>query len=314
MNAYDRLLAAGLAQLGKQLGEAETPNSETEEILGLVSNLSFPALLGFSASAERARPKLGDDLINAVAGRLAELEEVRDLGLGAEDLNRILGGLLRRQGSPAELLEDPAVPKRVLGLAASQLCKEAGFEISEDEAREIAELLTTGEFFTDVGGMTAAALHTVRGIPVALVDDAKNSWLRVVRLPLAVLRDLSGAPIDAATVVIDLLDGDLDKSPAVLGHTLRSLYGFATLASTVKMIRALISPDNQTVRLAIVLYARANGIPITSEDLDVLHDGVFDLENPDLGPALVAAWGRLEDRVGGEKAKTILARLAERKV
>jgi hypothetical protein len=115
-------------------------------------------------------------------------------------------------------------------------------------------------------------------------------------------------------VVIDLLDGDLDKSPVVLGHTLRSLYGFATLASTVKMIRALISPDNQTVRLAIALYARANGIPITPEDLDILRDRVFNLENPDLGPALIAAWDRLEDRVGGEKAKAILARLAKREI
>ena len=54
-------------------------------------------------------------------------------------------------------------------------------------------------------------------------------------------------------------DGKLDDTPAILSKTLGVLYSFATIGSTVEMIQELIKPEHESVRLAIVIYARTNG-------------------------------------------------------
>jgi hypothetical protein len=64
------------------------------------------------------------------------------------------------------------------------------------------------------------------------------------------------------------------------------------------MIRTLLAKDNETFRLAVVLYARSAGIPIEDADLDVLRESVFDTDDPNLGPALDRAIERLEENFG----------------
>jgi hypothetical protein len=75
-------------------------------------------------------------------------------------------------------------------------------------------------------------------------------------------------------------------------------------------VRRIIAPDNETVRLAILLYARTHGIPLTPEGLDALRDGPLDSRDPDLGPALAAGVRALSAQRGGEPGViAVLSRL-----
>ena len=54
---------------------------------------------------------------------------------------------------------------------------------------------------------------------------------------------------------------------------------------TAGVVRRITQPTNRTARLAIVLTARANGLPAQAEHLDVLQRAI-DRDDPDLAPLL----------------------------
>jgi hypothetical protein len=309
MSHYDHWIRAGTGDLRHALEAKGQSRATSEEIAALVEGSSLPGLLALLGGSGGAAGKLGPELIGAAARRLAELPAVREAGLSADDVGRLLTRLFAPKERPEHGLNDEDLLRKLLPEAVSVLAGESGVPITPDEARRVARLLMTGEFFRDAGAATAAVLCVVPGLPIALVDDARSSRWRSLALLWAVLRDLGGAPGQARAVLAGLLGGTLDPPPAVLGHTLRALYGFATLRSALRTISELIHPSNETVRLAIVLYARANGIQIEPADLDALRASVLDPRDPNLGPMLVAAWARLEQREGVERARVILARL-----
>ena len=111
-------------------------------------------------------------------------------------------------------------------------------------------------------------------------------------------------------VVGDLRDGQLDHAPALMTHTLRWLYGAASVKSVADMMATLLAPENESFRLALVLYARANGIPLEPEHLDALRTSVFDTEAPDLGPLLVVGVTELRERYGDEGMEGALRTMA----
>jgi hypothetical protein len=95
----------------------------------------------------------------------------------------------------------------------------------------------------------------------------------------------------------------------VLTHTLRVLYATASIAAISEMIRTLLAKDNETFRLAVVVYARSAGIPIQDADLDVLRESAFNTDEPDLGPILDRAIERLEENLGRNFLIGVLKRL-----
>jgi hypothetical protein len=123
------------------------------------------------------------------------------------------------------------------------------------------------------------------------------------------MRDLRGTPVSAWQVFAELRGGHLDDPPAVLTHTLRVLYATASIAAISEMIRTLLAKDNETFRLAIVLYARSAGIPIEEADLDVLRESAFNTDDPNLGPTLDRAIERLEENLGRNFLIGVLERL-----
>jgi hypothetical protein len=195
--------------------------------------------------------------------------------------------------------------------AVAAMAERAGLPVSADEAHQIAALLLSGEFYGDVADASAVMLRSVPTLPIALTHDVSGLH-RLFRPPRALARDLDLGFFEAARAARDLMDGDLDREPQLLRHTLRVLYDVATVESTFEMIRALIDPSNESVRLAIVLYARANGIDLEPGDLDMLRHSLLNPQDPDLGPALVSALARLEKREGAEQARKILRHLARR--
>ena len=235
----------------------------------------------------------------------------QQLHLGPDDVERALTAVFVHGATPDAALGDPAARDAVMRNGLEQLASRVGAPITPDQAAEAIQLLSTGEFFGDLASTVAAAAFAVRNLPIDLVHDVGHMPHRMIALVGALAMDLAGTPFIPLRVLEDLLaDGKLDHPPAVLSHTMKCLLGFATLGTTAQTISDLIAPDNRSVRLAIVIYARANGIPLEESDLDLLRAQVLDTPNPDLGPVLVAAMSRFIDRSGKGQVLATMQQLA----
>lgn len=306
MNPFERRIARAVDALREALQRGDS--TRREETLDAVSELGFPGLLAVLGASNAAGLR-SDALLRRAAAALASAPELREAQLEPEHIERILRGrLVDRTPVPAGSRER-ALESLVTQLAVAAISERTG--LTPAETRAAAELLASGEFFEDVATSTAALLRAVPRVPLALVRDVVGFPHRSFRLAFALAADLAGTPFQAHAVLADLLDGSLDHAPAVLRRTLRVLYGFASLANVLETVRTLLAPENRSLRLAVLVYARANGIPLEESDLDRARD-LFAGDTPGLGPALVAGVERLRKQEEEDGALRILRRLSRR--
>lgn len=305
VSQFQDLVDRGLDRLSGAL-EQSHGGAESAELTRLVGGLNLPALLGLLGTSQADPPDGRAALREVAAGVAAALGDRVD----ADEVERVLSRVFLEGAPPDAVHGDRSLRDEILEKAVAELASRAGVPVTPEQARRAARLLATGEFYRDVGDATAAVLFNVEGLPVALHRDIGSGPLRLGQLAFAVIRDLGGAVGAVPSIMSDLRDGRLDQPPKVMGNTLRTLYGFASLRSTVEMICTLIAEENESVRLAIVVYARANGIPIEDADLTTLRDTALDPDRPDLGPALAVAFDRLTKKQDLDSIKDALSRMS----
>ena len=251
--------------------------------------LDFPSALAVLGAGQAPSTPPPPDLLDQVAGRVggADGERLR----GALERLFVARRLPAEAGSETELLRAVQVGG---GLARP------GLPVSPDEAARVLALLRSGEFFGDAAATTSAVIQLTGELPRALVRDVPRTPGRLDELGEALVRDGAEAFGEISAIAGDLLDGRLDGPPSPLSNTLRWLYGHAAVSAVAEAVRGILAPDNETARLAIIIYARAHGIPLTPEGLDALRDGPLDSRDPDLGPALAAGVQAIAARRGGE--------------
>jgi hypothetical protein len=181
--------------------------------------------------------------------------------------------------------------------------------VTAEEAGQVLELLKSGAITADVASALHATLRLARRLPPDLVIDV----LRLPELPVdviqAVSEDLAGATQqrEPRQVLVDLRDGRINR--AILSRTLGVLLNRAATKNVAETIRALIGPENRTIRLAILMYARTQGIKLKEDDLDALYQGI-DPASPDLSPLLNRGLEQLTTRLqGAGDAVAVLRRL-----
>jgi hypothetical protein len=104
-----------------------------------------------------------------------------------------------------------------------------------------------------------------------------------------------------------LRDGRIDR--AVLPNTMRVLKNRAVPPDAAETLRALIAPKNRTVRLAILIYARTQGVDIDERDLDAVYWAI-DPANSGLTPLLNRGLARVQRQYPvARDVVTILRRL-----
>ncbi len=311
MNNYDRLIQVGIEHLKKELqAQGKLSDSQIREVSYHISNMNFPALLGFLANRKDSvdHTPVGESFLEFMAQKVADRMAGKgnlDAGLIKEAIKAFLVKPGRHYPFPHQPLQARDVPD-VFENFVLEFANETDKSITDEEARRIAKLLVSGEFFSDVSQSTAAVFSLAPGLPIALVSDIQSIPLAPSWLLGAIVQDLARFPsllFDADDILRDILDnGKIERPPQmVLSNTFKALYGLATVSSVVKTVNTLIDKDNETVRMALVIYARVNGIPLQEEDLDVLNQSVFNTASPDLGPALAVAFNRLVELRGGYK-------------
>jgi hypothetical protein len=212
---------------------------------------------------------------------------------------------------PRQSLVAEAITPATIERALDEIGRLRGVPIRASEVREVIHLLTTGEVIVDVATGIRAALLLVPRLPVALTRDA----LALPDLPRevaeAIRADLKdNAPRTLRDVIVDLHDGELDDRRRILTHTLRVLLGRAAPGVLVETIHALIGPENQTLRLAVLVYARTQGVDLDEKDLDALFRAL-NPDDPDLGVFLDRGLERVTSVAGdASRAVALLRRIS----
>jgi hypothetical protein len=311
MSGLDRLRERAIAAAGEALRAKGLSPSETTTLVDAVDAANLPGMLGVAGNGARSdgsTPPSGRDLLVPVSQAVAAHPDVQRTGLDERAIRHLLRAVFVERKRPEELLADPTVRAVVLGVAFKALAAQTGVDLSEDERRRLLEIVETGQFFGDAASATAVMAHAVPRMPLALVRDVRGTPTRIVRLGVSLGRDLVGAPLLVPRVIADLLDdGDFDRQPAILTETMRTLYGFGTIATTAETLRALLA--NDSVRFAILIYARLNGVPLESGDLDAVRESL-DPAHPDLGPLVARGAARLVDQYGKGGAARLLSKMA----
>ena len=173
------------------------------------------------------------------------------------------------------------------------------------------QLLTTGEVIVDVATGLRAVLLLAPRLPLAVTRDA----LTLPELPRSRGGgDPRGSP--RTTSLARLATSSWTSATA--GWTGAGAFSPTRCGSCwagrlpgvlVETIQGLIGPENQTLRLAVLVYARTQGIDLDEKDLDALFRAL-DPANPDLGVFLDRGLERVTFGVGDVSgAVAILRRL-----
>ena len=304
LSRFNKLVHEGLGELRKRLPERWVGQRDAELIADEIDGLSFPASMAFLGASEEPRDGSHRQVIERAANAVAGEETMREAGVEAHVVEDVVNGLLRN-GEPPEralgrLARDSGLRERVFDQAVMALAAESGLPaLSFDQAHEVAGILKSGEFYEDFGAASAAIGAMLKGEPKAVATDTSD-----------LVRE---APASALDMWKDLMeDGKLDKT-RIKPH-LQDFYEKESAQTVAQMTRSLIGPGNRSVRAAIVIYARVNGIPLKENDLDLLHDSVFAGEAPDLGNVLVEAYDRFVSGLGNYAFRDALKRMGVRKV
>ena len=144
--------------------------------------------------------------------------------------------------------------------------------VTPDQARELTALLRSpGTIAVDLVEVTEVLLDTAPALPAALLHDLVTTPVRDWHL-------LRGV----ATDVVELVARPAGERRGLFRHTVQALYRARTFEAAAAAVRRITQPTNRTARLAIVLTARAHGVPARSEHLDLLQRAI-DRDDPDLG-------------------------------
>ena len=179
--------------------------------------------------------------------------------------------------------------------------------ITTAEVQRVVDLLLTGQFIGDVADTTAAVLHLIPDLPISVVRDVRSLPRLPIRLVIAIKRDLITVPQRIRLVTKDLLDnGKIDRQPVILKNTVKVIFQQAAPFQIAQTIQTLLG--NETIRLAIIVYARSEGIQISPKELDAVQEAL-DPNDPDLGALVVPAFERFGKDFGVSKAMDVLERL-----
>jgi hypothetical protein len=252
------------------------------------------------------RQRANDFLTNQLAAGAAS---VQGFGVGPMLVVAALG--TRNDGAGTVNAAPQPINAKLVGDVLKQVSGHLPAEIRSDEIKQVLTLLRTGEFHADVLQGIRALLMLLRIAP----HSALETILQAPKLPRDLVRAVSWDLFESLdetsvrTFLTDAKDGKIDDPPNFLRNTLAAVLTLASLRAVIETLRELIDQDNETFRLALIVYARSQGIDLTPEDLDALR-GALDPADPNLGIVFGRGLEYVRRRTGGpNEAADIIQRL-----
>jgi hypothetical protein len=176
--------------------------------------------------------------------------------------------------------------------------------LDENQRKEAWQLLISGRAENDIR------------------KSIKSTFLKIFEInPTFLQKTVSALPGDTVGIIgaltkdfsaLSKISGWItgkDK-PSLFRNTLKAVESEPLGKVVSDSVKIFIHKDNPTMRLAIIAYARMNGINITEKNLDDLNDTLGD--NPDLYPLLAGAVDTMKEEYGSNDAKNGLQKAKEK--
>lgn len=111
----------------------------------------------------------------------------------------------------------------------------------------------------------------------------------MVNLPSSVASDLDPRAFAErfSLQIKQVQSGQPIQGPEILNNTLVGIYALPEVGYVIDTANALLDEENESLRLALLIYARLNGINLEQQDIDKVRETVINRENPDLGTLLL---------------------------
>jgi len=155
------------------------------------------------------------------------------------------------------------------------------------EAKQAYELIESDEVFRDIF-YSLNVIFSLITKPDRFSDldgSFKDSPDTLMNLPGSILSDLD--PMSAfdkiSTQIEQVRKGMPPEDPAILDNTLKGIYSNSEVGYRIDIISDLLAPENESLLLALLVYARLNGINLEQKDIDKVRDTILDRENTKLG-------------------------------
>ncbi|MFT4589305.1 MAG: hypothetical protein ACI9VS_001762 [Candidatus Binatia bacterium] len=309
LKKFNTLIHDGLSELKRRLPERRIGGRDAEELAESIDGLNFPATVAFLGASESPRDGSQRELIEQAAANVARDEEMRKLGVEAHVVEDSVNDLMRNH-APADralgrLSRVREARQLIFDGVVRELMKAAGLpSVTPGEVHQIAAVLQSREFYGDFASASAALAKTVKSAPKAVLTDTA-----------AMLDTARGVP----TNVLDLGTESMPRDPSVPPPFPSPIPPPAPIPPTetrsesaqsvAELTRSLIGRENKTVRAAVIIYARVNGIPLRARDLDTLHDHALTGDKPEIGPLLVAGFDRFVAGLGNYGLREALRRM-----
>ncbi|NOT57900.1 MAG: hypothetical protein HOP18_25130 [Deltaproteobacteria bacterium] len=225
----------------------------------------------------------GDLLVDLLARKVARNPNLAELRISedhVEDVLRLLAG----KGNPFS----GALPDhlgRLLPLVLEEAGGEFGIPVTPEDANAAVRLLLTGEFFQDAKYSVEVTLRTVPKLLVNAPKDVVKLPGRIFTLVKAMTVGVIHFPLEFPSFVRELAQSGNPPSSALLSQTLDWLYDTGTFRTAADLVWQLTAPDNESLRLALLAFARVNGAPVTAAHLDAVRE-IFHTDAPNLQPAI----------------------------
>lgn len=92
---------------------------------------------------------------------------------------------------------------------------------------------------------------------------------------------------DLDGLIESIKSGKPPKAPEVLNNTLKTLFQIAIIGDAVNTANDLFNPENEGLRIALLVYARLHNINLEQADIDVMRNTILNTDNPQLGVFLL---------------------------
>ncbi|MDD5410280.1 MAG: hypothetical protein PHF31_02535 [Methylobacter sp.] len=210
-----------------------------------------------------------------------------ELGIDKETATMLAHSIVVDHKLPQALLENAKIRYALENAAV----KKAGQQspLRPDEAEAVVGLIHSGELFTDlvytltrIFKLILGELGNIRTVPSIIPD--------LIEIPAAIVSDLINVWdfLRRLDQLIELIkSGKQAKNPEILNNTLKTIFQIAIIGDAIDTANSLFSEENQSLRIALLIYARLHKINLEEADIDAVRVTILNKDNPQLGVLLI---------------------------
>jgi hypothetical protein len=211
------------------------------------------------------------------------------LDISEDSAASLLNNMLIDHNLPDELRNNAQLRSEL-----EQVAKDKAGEsspLSDEEAKRVFKLIKSGEIFSDLF-YTFNVLFSliIRPDHFSNLDNSFKAYISALtELPKSIISDLdSNTAFKNISSQIKLAkEGKPLNNPEILNNTLQTIYSAPEVGNTIDVISALIAPENESLRIALLVYARLNGVSLEQQDIDKVRNSILNRDEPNFGSLIL---------------------------